>query len=135
MSLHSYQKQGWFAVRRWSAVPPSYQRSCSFWKEKLKTILNKTGTKDLKNSWVGPFVCSLVITYIGIKPSSPVSLWASSWKDGYLFCVFNLYFFFFGICMFCRFEPVSWVSSLFVSGRGFYHWAAQYCTYLDKYSC
>ena len=42
----------------------------------------------LKNSWVGPFVCSLVITYIGIRPSSPVSRWASSWECW--FTVFDL---------------------------------------------
>ena len=105
--LHSCQTQGWSVVQRWSTVPLSSQRNCSFWgkthvKHNSMTTegVSRLRTKymsrkfplwmagHLKNSWVGPFVCSLVITYIGIRPSSPVSRWASSWECW--FTVFDL---------------------------------------------
>ena len=137
--VHSCQTQGSSVVQRWSAVPLSCQRSCSFWEENSLDIFKwqQKEFQDLRpNLWAGRFHCELLCTW---KTPGSVLLCARSSSHTLgsgrprlsavepapeiVVSVFGL--------RDCQVPGFS-VSFLFVSGRAFYHWAVQYCTCLDK---
>ena len=97
ISLHSYQRLGWFVVQRLSAALPSYQRSCSFWKENFWIKLRGLFSEEEKRpkEFLGWPFCVLASHHVHrdqtIFPSKSVSELLN--KDWFLFnpisCRFN----------------------------------------------